>query len=122
MCLATRHGTPGRFGATRWMRPSAQVGHVVELRDVDAAGHRQAMQQLVAPARAALALPLADDVGDLEHDLLAVAEDGGVEEVGDRLGVERRVPAREDDRVARRCGRRACSGMPARSSAVSRFV
>ncbi len=22
VCLATRHGTSGRFGATRWMRPS----------------------------------------------------------------------------------------------------
>ena len=51
------------------------------------------------PPGPALALPLAHDLGDREHDLLAVAEDGGVEEVGDRLGVERRVAAGEHDRV-----------------------
>ena len=38
-------------------------------------------------------------VGDREHGLLAVADDGGVDEVGDRLGVERGVPAGHDDRV-----------------------
>ena len=45
-------GRPGRFGATRWMRPSAAYVDVVELRDVDAAGDREPAQQLVAPARA----------------------------------------------------------------------
>ena len=35
----------------------------------------------------------------VEHRLLAVADDGGVDEVGDRLGVERRVTTRDDDRV-----------------------
>ena len=54
----------------------------------------------MAAAGAALALPVADDVGDGEHGLLAVADDGGVDEVGDRLGVERRVPAGDDERVA----------------------
>ena len=34
-----------------------------------------------------------------EHDLLAVAEHGGVDEVGDRLGVEGGVAAGDDDRV-----------------------
>ena len=78
-----------------------QVVDVVELRDVDAAADRQPVQQLVArrPGRAALGLPLADHLGDREHDLLAVTEHGGVEEVRDRLGVERRVPAGEHDRV-----------------------
>ena len=54
---------------------------------------------LVAAAGAALGLPVADHLGDREHDLLAVAEHGGVEEVGDRLGVERRVAAGQHDRV-----------------------
>ena len=51
------------------------------------------------PGRRPRPLPLADDLGDREHDLLAVAEDGRVEEVGDRLGVERRVAAGQHDRV-----------------------
>ena len=75
------------------------VDDVVELRDVDAAADREPAQQLVAAAGPALGLPLADDLGDREHDLLAVAEHGGVEEVGDRLGVERRVAAGQHDRV-----------------------
>ena len=41
-------------------------------------------------------------VGDLADGLLAVAEHGGVDEVGDRLRVERGVPAGDDDRVRRR--------------------
>ena len=41
----------------------------------------------------------ADDLGDLEHGLLAVAEDGRVDELGDRLGVEGGVPAGDDERV-----------------------
>ena len=44
-----------------------------------------------------MALP--DHLGDAEHRLLAVAEHDGVEEVGDRLGVERRVAAGDDERV-----------------------
>ena len=54
---------------------------------------------LVATAGAALGLPVAHHLGDREHDLLAVAEHRGVEEVGDRLGVERGVAAGEHDRV-----------------------
>jgi hypothetical protein len=76
-----------------------QVVDVVEARHVDAAGAGQAQQQLVAAAGAALGLPLADDLGDLQDGLLAVAEHGGVDEVGDRLRVERGVPAGEHDRV-----------------------
>ena len=83
-------GLDGRVGGVR---------HVVEARDVDAAADRQPAQQLVAAAGPALALPLAHHLGDREHDLLAVAEHGRVEEVRDRLGVERRVPAGEHDRV-----------------------
>ena len=75
------------------------VRHVVELRDVDPAADREAAQQLVAAAGLALGLPLAHDLGDRQHDLLAVAEHGGVDEVGDRLGVEGGVAAGEHDRV-----------------------
>src|SRR6202042_1158975 len=39
------------------------------------------------------------DPGDGEHRLLAVADDDRVDEVGDRLGVERRVAAGQHDRV-----------------------
>ena len=76
-----------------------RVGHVVEGRHVDRPADREPAQQLLAAPRAALALPLADHVGDRQHDLLAVTEDGGVDEVGDRLGVERRVTARDHERV-----------------------
>ena len=75
------------------------VHHVVEAGDVDVARDREAAQQLVATAGSVLGLPLPDDVGDREDDLLAVAEDGGVEELRDRLGVERRMASGQDDRV-----------------------
>ncbi len=75
------------------------VGDVVEARDVDVAGHREAAQQLLATARTVLGLPLAHHVGDREHDLLAVAEHRGVDEVGDRLGVEGGVAAGDHDGV-----------------------
>ena len=95
---------PGRLGTTDAMAPSVVVRHVVEARHVDVAGDREPPEQLVPiNGRAAGALfvllPLADDLGDRQHDLLAVAEHGGVEEVGDRLRVERRVPAGQHDRV-----------------------
>ena len=51
------------------------------------------------PPGSTLGLPLAHHLGDREHDLLAVPEDRGVDEVGDRLGVERGVAAGDDDRV-----------------------
>ena len=76
-----------------------QVRDVVELGDVDAAGDGQSHEQLVAAAGSPVVLPLPDDVADGEHDLLAVAEHGGVDEVGDRLGVERGVAAGQHDRV-----------------------
>ncbi len=76
-----------------------QVLHVVEARHVDATGLGEAEEQLLAPARPALRLPRADDLGDVEDGLLAVADDRAVDEVRDRLGVEGRMAAREDDRV-----------------------
>ena len=75
------------------------VGDGVEAGDVDAVDAGQAGEQLDATAGLALGLPRLDDVGDVADDLLAVAEDGAVDEVGDRLGVERGVPAGDDDRV-----------------------
>ncbi len=76
-----------------------KIRDVVELGYVDTAGRCEAEQQLIAAAGAAFALPLADDLADLEDDLFAVTEHGGVDEVGDRFGVERRVPAGEHDRI-----------------------
>ena len=99
MCLCTRHGTPVPVGHDGADAPVGQVLDVVEARHVDAAGRGQPQQQLVPPAGTALGLPLPHDLGDREHDLLAVTEHRGVDEVGDRLGVERRVPARHHDRV-----------------------
>ena len=101
MCLDTRHGTPVGVGSRRDALdpPVGQVGDVVEGRDVDAAGAGEAQQHLAATAGTALGLPLPHDVGDREHGLLAVADDGGVDERGDRLGVEGRVTAGDDDRV-----------------------
>ena len=99
MCLRTPERDAGPVGHDRLDGAVGGVDDVVELRDVDVAADREPAQQLVAAAGAVLGLPLADDLGDREHDLLAVAEHGGVEEVGDRLGVERRVAAGEHDRV-----------------------
>ncbi len=76
-----------------------EVLDVVETGDVDPAGLRQAQQQLLASAGAALGLPGADDRGDLQDGLLAVADDRAVDEVGDRLRVEGGVAAGQHDRV-----------------------
>ena len=86
------------------------VGDGVEARHVDAVDAGEAGEQLVAAAGTALRLPRLDDVGDVADDLLAVAEDGAVDEVGDRLGVEGGVAAGDDDRVASRRGRPRGSG------------
>ncbi len=50
-------------------------------------------------ARTTLRLPRREQVGHLKDGLLAVAHDGRVDEVRHRLGVERRVPPGNDDRV-----------------------
>ena len=99
MCLRTRSGTPGRLGVTATRAPCVVVRHVVEAGHVDATARGEPHQHLVATTGRALALPLPDDLADREHDLLAVAEHDGVDEVGDRLGVERRVAPGEHDRV-----------------------
>ncbi len=94
---ADRHALPVRNGG---LDPAVrQVGDVVEARHVHAAGLGQAQQQLVPAAGAPGGLPLTYKVGDGADDLLAVAEHGDVDEVGDRFGVERRVPAGDDDRM-----------------------
>ena len=61
-------------------------------------------------------------LGDLADDLLAVADHERVDEVGQRLGVERAVPAGEDERVRRGGGRSLRTGTPARSRQFRRFV
>src|SRR5690606_20118718 len=79
-----------------------EVLDVVEAGDVDAAGARQAEEEFRAAAGTALGLPGADDAGDLQDGLLAVADDGAVDEVGDGLGLEGRVAAGDDDGVVER--------------------
>ena len=68
---------------------------------VDAGDLGRAREGSRSRARAARRLPVADDIGDLGHDLFAFAEHGGVDEVGERLGVEGGVPADDHERVAR---------------------
>ena len=77
-----------------------QVVDVVEARHVDAARGGQAVQQAVPAVRPAGPLPAPDQLGDGQHGLLAVAEHGPVDELGDRLGIERGVPAGQHQRVA----------------------
>ena len=79
--------------------PVGQVVHVVEARHVDALGAGEPQQQLVPAARSAGGLPVPHDRGDLQYRLLPVAEHGGVDEVGDRLRVERGVPTGDHHRV-----------------------
>ena len=82
-----------------------QVLHVVELRHVQLRTGGEPGEQTIAPARPARALPLPDQVGDGQRGLLAVTEHRAVEEIGDRLRVERGMPAREHERIARHRGR-----------------
>ena len=74
-----------------------EVVDVVELGHIDAAGAREAQQDLVATS--ALGLGLANDRGDVEHCLFAVAEHCGVNEHRQGLGVEGCVAAGDHDRV-----------------------
>src|SRR6185437_3932038 len=76
-----------------------QVGDVVEAWDVHGAGRRQPQQEGVPSPRAAGELPLANDVGDRADGLLAVAQYRRIDEVCDRLRVERGVPTGNDDRM-----------------------
>ncbi len=107
--VQVHHGVLGHAprdaGAVRHDAGDTAVGEVldvVERRDVHPARLRQAEEDLLAAAGAALGLPLADDPGHVEHGLLAVADDRRVDEVGDRLRVEGRVAAGQDDRVVDR--------------------
>ena len=77
-----------------------QVVDVVERRHVDDPAPREAQQQLVATSGTAFGLPVADEVGHGEHGLLTVADHRAVDEARDRLGVERRMAARDHERVA----------------------
>ena len=78
--------------------------------------HRRARRRPGSwPARAAplrgcgrpAALPRAEHLGDLADRLLAVADHERVDEVGERLGVERAVAAGDHERVLGRAGRAA---------------
>ena len=99
VCLATARGTPGRFGHHAAMPPVGAVADVVEARHVDAAAGASSQQQPVPAAGPPGRLPVPDQVGDGQHGLLAVAEHRPVDELGDRLGVERRVAAGQHHRV-----------------------
>ncbi len=103
-----RHARP--VGCDPLDAPVGQVVDVIEARDVDAAGLREAHQQLVAPAGPALGLPDADDRADLEHDLLAVTQHRRVDEVRHRLGVERGVAAGDARSGGCRRGPRSTAG------------
>src|SRR5258705_271362 len=65
------------------------------------AGDLRDRAQHVLPRAATGTLPRTDHLGDLGDDFLAVAHDGEVEEVGQRLGVVRAVSTGTDERVRR---------------------
>jgi hypothetical protein len=54
-------------------------------------------QQFLPPSRTSLLFPVSDHCSDFEDDLFAIPQDGGVDEVSDRLWVERGMAARNDD-------------------------
>ena len=64
-------------------------------------GSRGELAEQRLASRPAGGLPVADDLGDLTDDLLAVAEHGHIDEVGERLRVERAVPTDHDQRMLR---------------------
>jgi hypothetical protein len=80
----------------------AVVLHVVQRGDVHALDRGEVAQHCLARGarvRADGPLPRTDDIGDLPDRFLAVAHDEHVDVLGERLGVERAVAARHDDRV-----------------------
>ena len=98
VCLETRNGTPGVGAGTTPLDPAVgQVVDVVEARHVDPPVRASRSSSSSRPPGRPSRLPRPDDVGDLQDSLLAVAEHGGVDEVGDRLGVERGVSAGDHD-------------------------
>ena len=80
--LPIRAGTSSRVRWTTGDRAVGTVGDRVEARHVDAVDAGQPGEQLDTAAGAALLLPRPDDVGDVADHLLAVAQDGAVDEVG----------------------------------------
>ena len=93
-------GHPG-FGGGHPADPAVgQVAHVIEARHIDIAALGQTAQQFTAAARSPGPLPVRDDVGDLQDGLLAVTDNGGVDEVGNGFGVEGRM-ATDDDQGLR---------------------
>ena len=76
-----------------------EVLHVVHRRHVGHARARDRLEQAATTIGTTRALPLTDDLGELQHRLLAIAEHGRVEEVRDGLRVERGVTSGDDDRM-----------------------
>ena len=118
--LVDRGGTSANRGRTSAIR-CAVVRDVVHRRHVHAGifdSSRRNPSRLVRPA----SFQSRTTFGDVGDDLLALTEHGGVDEVGERLGIERGVAADHDERS--RSGPRSavCSGMPARSIISSTFV
>ena len=98
LVTAGRHRRVDRHGGRQ---ASLGVRRLVERGDVDALEPGQAAAQRVARALALrLRQPLAHHLVDLAHHFLAVAQHEGVDEVGQRLGVEGAVPAGQHQRVA----------------------
>ena len=100
MCLA---GTARHVRAGRGDPRDTAVGgvvHVVEAGYVREPAPGQLEERLLAVP--AFGLGGAQQVGDAEDRLLPVAEHDGVEEVGDRLGVERGMAAGDDERMLTR--------------------
>ena len=111
-------GTPGTEGDTPVRRPDV-VARCVARGDVHAGHRRQAAQQVVAaPARCP---PRPDGLGQVSHRLLAVAEDEGVDEVGQGLGVEGAMTSGHDQGV-RHVASALRTGTPARSTRLSTLV
>jgi hypothetical protein len=90
-----RHvGKSGRHGA----QEGAVVADVVQRRHVDP-GHLDQVAKHQAAVGAPGSDPPADDIGDLADHLLAITQHDHVDEVGQRLMVERAVAADHDQRV-----------------------
>src|SRR5207249_2104674 len=70
----------------------------VETRDVDTPDPYEPSEHFFAGA-AALTLPLADEVDDLDDRLLAVAERENIDEVGEGIGVKGAGAAADDERM-----------------------
>jgi hypothetical protein len=114
-------GQPGPRGHP----PDPSVREVVDLiarRDVGHPGPGDPQQELVPPTRASLGFPRRHQIGELQHRLLAVADDDHVGVVGDRLGVERGMTTPATTIGSASVRSRECSGIPARSSAVRKLV